>query len=434
MNTWMWAAIVILFCALLAWPKLVWEIRHPFLWTNRLQWLLQDPLRHWQRDPRSEWPRRLFLILFPVQALYQVVAHVVLSPLRLANALYFDLLLFWSVSLRDNIADLARPHYRETGFQYALRWTLYLPWRLVQFCLRSPGAILQGTAMAGFDLLWPTLTLFHGTGREEARTIARTGEWYAGTGNYVGTGLYFGLRPDIAQHYARMKRDPLVIIARVTLAPCRPVATLPEDLRRQIGRDGDAISRGLKSPWVSLEHWRTDRRWYEFCLMQPSQYDPTKPWRVRPICTVGKTGPERLIGGPARWPHSGRGWGLLVGSLLVLLAPIVYLSSPALSTSIAHLATQGRLWSCPGAPVSRVAVGDSACVADIGPSPLRIRATPEISPDNIVGDVYRGTRVALTDGPACADGYTWWRIQVDAGPAGWVAEGGPGGYYLEPCD
>jgi len=44
----------------------------------------------------------------------------------------------------------------------------------------------------------------------------------------------------------------------------------------------------------------------------------------------------------------------------------------------------------------------------------------------------------VTDGPTCADGYTWWQVQQpqlpDSGdqPAGWVAEGHGSDYYMLP--
>jgi hypothetical protein len=413
MNFW-FLGISLVLLVILAWPNLAWELRAPFLWTNQAQWFMITPYRHWLRDPRTKWPHRWYLILSPLVAAYRLIAYVLLIPLRLINAIYFDLLLFLSVSLRDGIADLVQPLYDESGVQYVLRWLYLLPWRILQFILKYSTAILQGLAMAALDLLWPTLTLFHGTGSAEARTIARSGEWYAGTGNYVGTGLYFGLHERVGRHYARLKREPLVIIARVTLAPCRLVATLPDALRRQIGRDGDAISRGLPRPWVSVEHWRHDRRWYEFCLMQPSQFDPTKPWRVR-------------------------GWTVVSGSLLLLLILLLgytswtgLLPTPSLNATLRTLIHPTAV--CAGAPPTRLKVGLRACVADIGADALHVRSAPTLAQSHIVGTIYRGTAVVVLEGPACADGYAWWRVELTDGLTGWVAEGHQDNYFVEPCD
>jgi hypothetical protein len=429
--------IVILFITLMAWPDLAWQIRTPFLWTNRLQWFLIWPARHWMRDRHSDWPYLLFVLLSPVMVVYRVAAYVVLSPLRLLNAIYFNNILFWSVSLRDGIADLVQPLYNKQGAQYVLQWILFFPWRFIRFCIKYPGTILQGLAMTAFDLLWPTLTLFHGTGKREAVTIARTGEWHAGSGDFVGTGLYFGLQPEIAQHYARYRNDPLILIARVTLAPCRPVATLPPDLRKRIGRDGGSISRELKFPWVSLEHWRKDRQWYEFCLVQPSKYKAIKPWRVRPLCAVGKTASERLPGGAAVWPNTGEGWTWLVCTLLILLIPTFTLLPQGgllRGTVIGKLFPAARAFHCPEAPPTRLQVGDTACVAQIGTDVLQIRSAPAVEADNVVGRIGQGARMSVLDGPACADRYVWWQVQVDDGPLGWVAEGRPENYFIEPCE
>ena len=86
----------------------------------------------------------------------------------------------------------------------------------------------------------------------------------------------------------------------MTLAPCRPAATLPLHFREKIGKwQGDAIGRGVKFPWASLEHWREDLQWYEFCLVQSSKLTAVNPEHVRPICVVQANVPERIPGGAA---------------------------------------------------------------------------------------------------------------------------------------
>jgi hypothetical protein len=62
---------------------------------------------------------------------------------------------------------------------------------------------------------------------------------------------------------------------------------------------------------------------------------------------------------------------------------------------------------------------------------LRIRAEPGLN-QAILHRMARGTEVSIIGGPVCADGYQWWNIDLGARGTGWVAEGEPQLYYLEP--
>jgi hypothetical protein len=454
--------IILLVFVTLASPKFVWSLRKPFLYTNRLQWMLLSPFRKWLRDPNSSWPRRRYLAAFPLITLYSAFVYVLLFPVRFINAFYFDILLFWSVCLRDGLLALAFPHYQELNrFRRMYLWLYYLPQRLVRFIGKYILVLLQGLAMVCFDLLWPTLTLFHGTDKSKAEKIATTGEWLAGAGDYAGTGIYFGLEQEVAEHYIRARQEALVVVSRVTLTPCRSISTLPMKVRAQIGSDGDAISRSLSFPWVSLEHWRKDMQWYEFCFVQKTKYNPISPWRIRPICVIGKEAPERLVRGVTSWPKNKPGYSVLAGTLMVLLLPLLWLNLPiqqyrisetksgAASLGInlqpAHLFNitlqvlkgENKAWghglSCPGAPPIRLEVGKNACTADIHPDTLRVRSAPTIFPENVLFRLDSGTRQHVLEGPYCADGYTWFKVVSEDGEGGWVAEGSLQNYFLEPC-
>lgn len=453
--------IFLLVFVTLASPKFVWSLKRPFLYTNRLQWLLLSPFRTWLRDPNSPWPRRWYLGAAPLFALYSCLAYFFLLPLRFFNAFYFDILLFWSVCLRDGLLALAFPYYSgRTRIQKATLWIYYLPQRLVRFMGKYILVLLQGLAMMCFDVLWPTLTLFHGTDKTKAEKIATTGEWLAGAGDYAGTGIYFGLEQEVAQHYIRSKADALIVVARVTLTPCRSISNLPERVRAQIGRDGDAISRSISFPWVSLEHWRKDMQWYEFCFVQKTKYNLVSPWRIRPICVVGKEAPERLVRGITSWPKNKQGYSVLASSLLVLILPLAGLNIPPLQNQIGlagQTAAGIRLLhpvsiftitdqalpgvrtasdrgpACPGTPPIRLEAGTSACVAAIHPNSLRLRSQPGIHQDNVLLRLDPGTRTLIMEGPVCVDGFNWFRILTGEGLEGWAAEGSENNYFLEPC-
>jgi hypothetical protein len=64
--------------------------------------------------------------------------------------------------------------------------------------------------------------------------------------------------------------------------------------------------------------------------------------------------------------------------------------------------------------------------------PNVIRSAPGRAMDSIIiGEITGGTTVHVLEGPVCASGYHWWR--VDSGlVSGWTAEGGEEAYWLTP--
>ena len=83
---------------------------------------------------------------------------------------------------------------------------------------------------------------------------------------------------------------------------------------------------------------------------------------------------------------------------------------------------------CPGAPVSRLKVGDSAIVI-AGPEALRARAAPVDG--EVVDLLYRDYRLSIVGGPVCANDLVWWEVTLRDSQTAWVAEGDPEEYYLD---
>lgn len=288
--------------------RIVWLFRFVFMMSNWLQWYLMAPLQYLVPKAKTDWPYKYFLWATPLRVAYWVLVYIYSTPLRFINALYFDIILYWVVVMRDGTGDLFYPklgRYRTLrGFKYLLYWLLLLPVRCVQIIFKYFGAFAQGVVMLVFDTIIPTITLYHGTTFEHSATkIAQTGVWYVGGGNFAGTGVYFGLSQKVATHYAQSAArasggTPAVVVARVTMLFPRTVITLPAKLRIKVGRDGENLSRSIRFPWSVLVHWRTDGKWYEFCLVQPGKMGRfIKTWRVRPICVLKNGVPTRVWGG-----------------------------------------------------------------------------------------------------------------------------------------
>jgi hypothetical protein len=321
-------AIVIVFTIAILLPILVWLLRLPFLWLNYLQWFLMAPIQHLMRNYKSDWSYGFYIVTTPLRIIYGIIAYLLLTPVRFINALYFNIILYWTVVYKDSVIDIIHPRHgfykNRSSMSYFFCWIFFLPFRSLKILLIYPWAIFQGIATTIFDIIWPTLTMFHGTSYEHAAsTIAYSGVWYVGYGNYAGTGIYFGLLQGIAEHYARnAKGTPCIIVARVTLSLCRPISTLPKHLRQKVGNDGDFLSNSVNFPYASLEHWRTDLGYYEFCLVQSRKDTFINTWRIRPICIIDRksNNPLRVYGGLTIWPGKVvSGWIVLILTIIIFL-------------------------------------------------------------------------------------------------------------------
>lgn len=87
--------------------------------------------------------------------------------------------------------------------------------------------------------------------------------------------------------------------------------------------------------------------------------------------------------------------------------------------------------SCPGLLPSRLIVGQRGqVILEGGNTANRIRSEPGTA-YNRIGEIPPGGIFDVLEGPECADGYTWWRVNYD-GLVGWTAEAGDGRYWIEP--
>lgn len=77
---------------------------------------------------------------------------------------------------------------------------------------------------------------------------------------------------------------------------------------------------------------------------------------------------------------------------------------------------------CPGAPPQRVNSGEQAGVCTQSDD-LIVRKGPGSDSDALRG-IEPGTIFMITDGPSCANNWLWWKVELDSGLTGWVAEGG----------
>lgn len=89
-----------------------------------------------------------------------------------------------------------------------------------------------------------------------------------------------------------------------------------------------------------------------------------------------------------------------------------------------------RSSACEDAPRARLIVLERGLVSTDDTRPLNVRAAPGLAAA-IDWQLQVGAVFLVTDGPRCADGYTWFEIRAGE-RSGWIAEGEPGLYFVEP--
>jgi hypothetical protein len=90
--------------------------------------------------------------------------------------------------------------------------------------------------------------------------------------------------------------------------------------------------------------------------------------------------------------------------------------------------------ACSQAPLSRLHVGMQAYVSYVPPLSNRVRSDAGTS-ERILGYIGPGEEITILDGPACANGWIWWKIRSsESGLTGWTAEGDQSDYWLVPME
>lgn len=301
--------------------RALWLFSGVFFLIDEFMWFLYNPLRRFMRNQEGKMNRVgffLFSMLF-IKPVWQLAVWILTTPLRLVTALYFDVVMYLFVMLSDSIDELFHPKLgkmrHRKGFDYWWRWLLGFPMRFVWLFWKNSLAIVDSFLMFFVSLVWPTFTMYHGTPRDAAFDISQKGRWLVGTGNWGGSGVYFGRSVNIARHYAGSRAssvaDQRIIIARVTFSMLRNCATLLHSKRQNVGRMGQGgveLAKSIKFPFYATELWR-DRGWWEYCILfgnKPNEF--VSSWRIRAIGFVQLKGQsnatgtlERLWGGKSHY-------------------------------------------------------------------------------------------------------------------------------------
>ena len=264
---------------------------------------------------RSSFVRGLYR-LGVLRFIYNIVMYFVAAPLRLVNAVWYDLLVYAIFSLSDAISDVFAPHTKKwtkkKNIIYFFCWLVGLPFRIIKMVFSSGGRLLEGVFFTVYDVFVPTLTMMHGTSEESSIKISGPGRWLVGNGNFAGSGIYFTMEKRVAMHYAEMsarntkKPNKVIVFARVSLGKNINLTMVPDDVYPSVqNHDGDALTRwGQDHNYDSFEWWRSgnNTNWWEYCLIK-SRGSMVRTWRVRILYIYDYTdgGVQRVWGGKAFW-------------------------------------------------------------------------------------------------------------------------------------
>ena len=112
-------------------------------------------------------------------------------------------------------------------------------------------------------------------------------------------------------------------------------------------------------------------------------------------------------------------------------ATIVAIILPGLAgTPFEFPSAIGSASVCESAPPTYLILHVRGQVTNEDPQPLNIRSEPGLK-GRIVAVLHSLDVFFVIDGPRCADDYTWFKVRSRA-VEGWIAEGEPGLYYVEP--
>lgn len=87
--------------------------------------------------------------------------------------------------------------------------------------------------------------------------------------------------------------------------------------------------------------------------------------------------------------------------------------------------------NCPRMSWSGLVQNQTARVNFTDGARVNLREWPASGSEGVVGKYSEGTEMKLLAGPACGEGFLWWKVNVQ-GQGGWMAEGDGIERYLEP--
>lgn len=282
---------------------------YPFSLLNWLQRFLSKPWyalykNHHGGDGFNKFMRGFWFLL-------KIPLYIAVTPLRLANAACYNIVLHISFEFFNYLVEICDPASSKEGGKNFPLWVIWLPIRVVKYSWHFLLVVIESVVWTVIDTFVPALTLYHGTTREACENItqspgriysgdSRMGNWWVGGGNFAGDGIYFAPARSTAEHYA----SGYMIVCRVSLGRVLDLGMAPKHVFYNCGHsNAHEVTRwGLDHKYTTGEWWRGDTNWWEYC-MYDWQNCYNYVWRIRPLYVenLDKKRVHRIRGGMAHW-------------------------------------------------------------------------------------------------------------------------------------
>lgn len=296
----------------------------PFFYSNRLQHILSEPWRYifktsWLSDGVKEYVRPLLYSI-------RILLYIAITPLRLINAIAYNILIYGTTELYDLFFEVLQPSSPQEGASNILKWLVMFPWRLIKYPIYHGAITLtEGVIWTVIDIFIPAVTMYHGTDLTAGQAITcsnkrndylkKNAQWTQGTftaskSSWGGIGVYFATRRTVASGYAHSPyrlsdNNPIMIVCRVSLGKIINYALAPKYVYDNAGdeRNPAVLNRyGEKHGYVTGEWWNGGGGYWEYCMFDwQNRYN--HPWRIRPVYVFNfRTGrAQHIKGGMRHW-------------------------------------------------------------------------------------------------------------------------------------
>ncbi len=200
---------------------------------------------------------------------------------------------------------------------------------------------------------------------------------------------------------------------------------MQERLPNKPACDGYADNGRVLQVWTS--NWKPPIAMTELCYIDCNSLSP--PWESQTVAFLFYRTDNDSWTLETLWLNQPDEFSVADGKNLT---GCDHVSEPSLLVSPTTMQTPPPL-SCLGALPSRLVVDERAYVIPDPPIPNRVRSGPGRDYP-VIGQAQPGATLNVLEGPFCADGWAWWKIQVEgSGLSGWTAEGDGQEYWLAPC-
>lgn len=299
-------------------------VSFPMYMLNRLEHALVEPRRYifktsWVSD-------KVKPVLRVVLEVLGVILIIALTPLRLFNAIVYNILIHCLTGMYDLLVEVFVPSDEKEGAGNVWMWILLFPWRILKYLVfHGLLIVVESVLWTVIDIFVPASTMYHGTDLIAGEAITRdpkrnrhtktTAKWSHGTftasqSSWGGIGVYFASLRLVAKRYAtdsyRLNdNNPIIIVCRVSLGRTINYALAPEyvyDQAGQYGKHSELNKYGEEHGYTTGEWWNEGGGYWEYCMFDwQNRYN--HPWRIRPVYLYNvRTGRvQHIKGGMQHW-------------------------------------------------------------------------------------------------------------------------------------